>query len=139
MKSSVGSIWTKGVAGCYCILIGGEYGNHPFCYLYHFDQSIGPIDADTTLSDTLLELLNYLGNLIKTTFPQALQYDEEITFDKMSNLSLFIGGGIQQDPDYIRLSFGLLQNEFSSELLQIFERYPDERYLLDNFHIIKRP
>lgn len=89
-------------------------------HLYAVDQ-----ETSSTLPEILLSLMEGFVQGFRKS--QAnISGSEEIDFRKLSNMTLVICGGIQQDPDYIRLAFGLLQHQLSPDLLNCFTKFPLE-------------
>ena len=67
---------------------------------------------------------NIMDNL-QLTFPS-----KPIKLENMSNISLFICGGIQQEPDYVRLAFALLQQPLDPEVIKLFPASSSPELLL---------
>jgi hypothetical protein len=128
-KSSFTSIYTKGLTGCYGFLVGGNYRGSPFCFLNHHPHSINQKTL-LTLPQILLSLINDLVSDIKSTLKKLVQPEQYIIIkDSLSNLSLFVGGGIQQTPDFVRLGFSLLQNQLDLAVINSFPPNSEELYV----------
>lgn len=112
------SIGTTGLTGCYGFLIDGLYNNDPFCFLDHHSYSVD----QNTLTPVPKILLSLIKGLVKIFEKKgnAISRNIPIDFTKLSNMTLVVCGGIQQDPDYIRRAFGLLQEPFDLDLLNVF-------------------
>ncbi|CAF4145001.1 unnamed protein product, partial [Rotaria sordida] len=128
-NASFSSISTKGLIGCYGILIDGLYDKSPFCFVDHHTFSV---DRKTTLSTAsiLISLIEDLVKNIRKSLKREPDSSEEIILKgTTSNLSLLVCGGVKQDPDHIRLAFQLLQHQLSHDVIDNFAPNSDELYL----------
>ena len=85
-------------------------------------------DTSSTLAEILLSLMNDLVKSIMYNLQLTFR-SKTIDFKKISNISLFICGGIQQEPDYVRLAFALLQQPLDPEVIKLFPASSPELFL----------
>jgi hypothetical protein len=127
--SSFTSIYTKDLTGCYGFLVNGDYRGSPFCFLNHHSYSINQKTL-LTLPEILFSSIKDLVSDIKSTLKKILKLEQAIIRkDFLSNLSLFVGGGIQQTPDFVRLGFSLLQNQLDLAVINSFPPNSEELYV----------
>ena len=129
------TISTDGLTGCYVFLVSGLFLGIPFCYLNH--HSYSPELVATTPPSLLLAMIEYLVECLigeMRTFIGSAPVSDLI--DSMSSLSLFIGGGIQEDSDTIRDAFTLLQADGDLTLTTADNSTipPDQLRLLNQLH-----
>ncbi|CAF2054414.1 unnamed protein product [Rotaria magnacalcarata] len=132
MQYSDSSITTTGLTGCYGFLIDIKHDDNSFCFLEHHSFAVD-CSTQSTLPEILLSLIKDLVKHITETL-KSTPGSKSIEFKKISDASLFICGGIQQNPDYIRLAFALLQQPLNPETLGIFQAETSEFYLLQRLN-----
>jgi hypothetical protein len=103
------TISTYGSIGCYLFILDGLLENKPFSYLDHHSWSPSE-DTATPPSVLLTRLLSGLAKSLSKrikNLPGLGKTDGVV--QSLTSLSLFVGGGNQQDDDAIRDAFALLQ------------------------------
>jgi hypothetical protein len=123
------TISTSGLSTCYFILFNFNINNCMYAYLRHQSKEIN----STITAPKLLEgFLTDIWHETKRHLSKRFDLPGALNVTRLTELNLFVGGGVKQTIDVVRNAFSLLFKKDQSvvEIISLFES-EDIRFLAD--------